>query len=755
MIQGQLEKNMKRFAIRRQGSGSPPDRRIGLLCSLCLMLASAPAAVEAQPRGETFEGKSEVTLIEVPVNVTSKSGQPVRDLTADNFRLFDSGKPQDIVDIEVVDLEVLQPSRRELKRTVDQLPSVARRHFLLLFDLSFSRPANIIKAREAARELVLEHLHPTDLAAVATFSLEHGPQLLVTFTPDRVQLARAIETLGAPELLRRGAVVDPLRFVIDIPGANGELADESFGEQGEFDAEEAISQYLSVIEFQQEKARKSYERGRITTWAKTMGSTARSLAAVDGRKHVIYFSEGFDGSLLLGRDASRNAAAAARDQRLRESGAIWFVDQDETFGNSGLQSDIATMLEEFRRADCLIQAVDIGGLRVETSIRGQSSNLATTRLHDNQDALFYVADGTGGSLFENANNLGLQLESVLDRNSVTYVLSFYPKNLKADGEFHKLKVKTAGLPRSTRISHRAGYYAPREFTDLHPMEKALLASEAIAAAAPRADLDLQVLAAPFRASPELGYVPVILEVGGKSLLAGQPTDLLRLELYIYATNRRGEMRDFVTQVVSFDLQQTRGAMAATGVKYYGHLDLVPDDYLLRVLVRNSDTGRTAVVSQDLLVPPFEQQQPGVLPPFFLEPPNRWFMVREQGENQGSLAERTSVVYPFTLDGVPFVPMARPTLTPGEASELCLVAYNLGEGSLRVDAVVKGDEGQAVEGGVFSLLERTLTGIDGVDKLRASFDPENLAPGSYALEVAVTNTVTGAVETGKIPFEVAG
>ncbi len=741
-------------AARRQGSGS--RRLVGRLCPLmAFVLFAVPFAVGAQPESETFEGKSEVTLIEVPVNVTSKSGEPVRGLTAESFRLYDSGNEQDIVDLEVVDLEVLQPSRQEVKRTLERLPSVARRHFLLLFDLSFSRPANIIKAREAARDLVLQHLHPTDLAAVATFSLEHGPQLLVTFTPDRVQLARAIETLGAPELLRQGAVVDPLRFVIDIPGASGELADESVGEQGEFDAEEAISQYLSVIEFQQEKARKSYERGRITTWAKTMGSTARSLAAVDGRKHVIYFSEGFDGSLLLGRDASRNAAATARDQRLRESGAIWFVDQDETFGNSGLQNDVASMLEEFRRADCLIQAVDIGGLRVETSIRGQSSNLTTTRLNDAQDALFYVADGTGGSLFENANNLGLQLESVLDRNSVTYVLSFYPKNLKADGEYHKLKVKTTGLPRSTRISHRAGYYAPREFADLHPMEKALLASEAIAAAAPRADLDLNVLAVPFRASPELGYVPVILEVGGKSLLVGQPTDLLRLELYIYATNQRGEMRDFVTQVVSFDLQQVRGALSETGVKYYGHLDLVPDDYLLRVLVRNSDTGRTAVASQSLRVPEFAQQQPGVLPPFFIEPPNRWFMVREQRDKPTALVEQQSVVYPFTLDGVPFVPMTKPTLTAGEPSELCLVAYNLGEGRLRVDATVRGEGGRKVDGGVFSLLERTLTGIDGVDKLRASFDPENLAPGSYTLEVAVTNMETGVVETGEIPFEVVG
>lgn len=759
----QLDRFVRRPSTRRSIHGGP-----FLWAPLFVLLWAS--AVWAQPTtkdndrlsaqnrssgSKTFKGSSQVTLIEVPVNVTSRKGEPIRNLKIDNFRLLDSGKEQEIAGMEVVDLEMIQPGREGLAQAVDQLPAVARRHFLLLFDLSFSRPSSIIKARVAARDFVLEHLHPTDLAAVATFSLEHGPQLLVTFTPDRVQLARAIETLGAPDLLRNGRVVDPLRFVIDIPSADGELVDDGFGDDGSFDSEAAISQYLSVIEFQQEQARKVYERGRISGWARAMGDTARSLAAVDGRKHVVYFSEGFDGSLLLGRDASRNAEAVARDQRMRESGAIWFVDQDETFGNSSLQSDVETMLEEFRRADCLIQAVDIAGLQVETGVEGQTSNVVGTRLNDAQDALFYVASGTGGSLFEDANNLGEQLADVLLRNSVTYVLSFYPKQLKADGELHKLKVKPVGLPRGTRVSHRAGYYAPKEFKDLHPMEKALLASEAIAAAAPREDIDVQLLISPFRASPELGYVPVILEVDGESLLAGQSTDRLRLELYVYATNTRGEMRDFVTQVLSFDLTQSGAALRRTGVKYYAHLDLTPDDYLLRVLVRNADTGRTAVLGRPLTVPRFKLAQPQVLPPFFIEPANRWFMVREQRRSTSGPAEDTGVVYPFTLGGEPFVPMARPVLDRGGQSEVCVVAYNLGRGRLQLDASVVDAAGELQGEGLLSLVERDATGIEGLDRLRATFDVQDLSPGDYSLQVGVTNLETGAFDEGSIAFKVRG
>ncbi|MEO1083267.1 MAG: VWA domain-containing protein, partial [Acidobacteriota bacterium] len=386
--------------------------RILAVAALAWLVGGAGVAqtVGAEVAGRGFDDKTAVTLIEVPVNVVDRSGSPVRGLKAEDFTIFDDGERQDIKSLEVVDLSTLSPTRAETRQVIERLPAVARRHFLLLFDLSFARPASILKARQAARTFVLEHLHPTDLAAVATFSVEHGPRLLVTFTPDRAQLARAVETLGAPGLVRRGEVADPLGFIIDAPGP-GELIDDGGLGTGGVDVESAVTQHLSVVAFQRESARKALERSRVSSWSRAMAETARSLAAINGRKHVVYFSEGFDGSLLLGRDASRDAESTAADQRLREAGTLWLVDQDNTFGNSALQNDVADMLEEFRRADCLIQAVDIAGLRVETSLDG-GGDPARGRLSDAKDALFYIADATGGTLFEDANDLGQQLEGV-------------------------------------------------------------------------------------------------------------------------------------------------------------------------------------------------------------------------------------------------------------------------------------------------------------------------------------------------------
>ncbi len=98
---------------------------------------------------------------------------------------------------------------------------------------------------------------------------------------------------------------------------------------------------------------------------------------------------------------------------------------------------------------------------------------------------------------------------------------------------------------------------------------------------------------------------------------------------------------------------------------------------MRVLVRNAETGRTGVESAALTVPPYDGTQPVLLPPIFLEAPGSWLLVRERaGENQ-----QASVVYPFTVNGEPYVPAARPALSAADTARLCLVAYNLGKGQL--------------------------------------------------------------------------
>ena len=176
--------------------------------------------------------------------------------------------------------------------------------------------------------------------------------------------------------------------------------------------------------------------------------------------------------------------------------------------------------------------------------------------------------------------------------------------------------------------------------------------------------------------------------------------------------------------MSLDISTTRDRFAETGLKYYGHLDLEPGKYLVRVLVRNADNGRTGVRTVPLDIPAYDAQDPILLPPFFLEQAQRWFLVREQR----STAFQKSVVYPFTVNGEPYVPSAFRVMKESEEVQLCLVGYNFADGQLELTSRIRALDGEAVSGGTLDLVERTVTGIDGLDKLLATFrckSPVNL------------------------------
>jgi hypothetical protein len=129
----------------------------------------------------------------------------------------------------------------------------------------------------------------------------------------------------------------------------------------------------------------------------------------------------------------------------------------------------------------------------------------------------------------------------------------------------------------------------------------------------------------------------------------------------------------------------------------------------------------------------------LLPPFFYDRPGRWFMVRE---GHGGVRQGT-VVYPFTVNGEPYVPAARPRLVADEPARLCLVAYNLGPAVFEIEGSVIDASGHPAPAGRLVAVERTITGISGLDKFVATLDPAGLAAGDYTLRVALVDPVSGA------------
>ncbi|HEX7807871.1 MAG TPA: VWA domain-containing protein, partial [Thermoanaerobaculia bacterium] len=353
------------------------SRRLWMAVFLLVMLV---APLHAQRVAETLE----ITVVEVPVTVVDRDGNPVRGLTAENFEVLDEGKRVPIEYFETVDMTTLSTSAGAT------IPPAATRHFLLLFDLANSSPGVIGRAGEAAKRFVQDQLGQRDLAAVATFTTERGARMITNFTRNRDLLVNAIETLGHPNFFKVG---DPLMISATRTGGDDGTV------SGREEIDNAIAQMARETQAMQQRIQDSEMRSRLRVQLANMGRVARALDKLHGQKQIILMSEGFDVSLVSGRE-DLNSEAARAETNAVITGEVWNVDSDKRFGSSTSTREVSDMVELFKRSDVVLHAIDIKGLRgvTDASTSGAAAKKTAESLH-------LITQPTGGTVFKNANDL--------------------------------------------------------------------------------------------------------------------------------------------------------------------------------------------------------------------------------------------------------------------------------------------------------------------------------------------------------------
>lgn len=716
--------------------------RSAFALSLVLVLTAGPLLAQkadSKPPlpGQTVREEARVVVVEVPVNVTDKNGHPVENLTAEDFEVFDDGKPQKISGFEILD------ERKGLPPAAAGEPPVnpaASRHFMLLFDLSFASARGIVAARKSSREFVVTRMKDLDTAAVATYSVETGVRLLVPFTGDRTQLAAAIDGLGMPSLMQRSP--DEMGFLVE--GGNPTATSSAFGTtSAESGVDALMADLLENMQILESKSMRAVYRDRVQRLLDSFAQLAVTLDSVPGRKHILYLSEGFDSRELSG-ETGPNAGSKIAELAIR--GQSWKVDNDSRYGNTDLRIQMQKALLLFNRSDCTIHSVDIGGLRSTVNV-SQVRNDAPV---SGQDSLFYFADQTGGEFLKNANELGPSLDQLLERTGLIYLLAFQLSRVPENGKFHALKVKVR--KGSYRVSNRTGYYEPRSNQQLTPMEKKLAMSSAIASAVPKTDIPAWVVAAAFPGDKGSGLsrVPVIVEIPGDRLLARHDQPLLNLDVFLYAVDRSGKTVDSLKQVIGVDLAKARESLQRSGIKFYSVLHLPPGEYTLRVLVRDGESGRFGVTVNALSVP--EPESPFALPPFFLDSGREWIMVKARPRG----ADDESADYPFAIGGEAFVPSALAGVKSGESTQVCVIGYNFDPGATPLDysGRILGVDGKPHGKVSLELVKASEKGErEGARKFLLRFRPSGLNPGRYALAVTLLDTKSGKASESSFPFDV--
>lgn len=705
-------------------------KRVLAVAGAVALLASGAAELAAQ---RSFGEVTDVVLVEIPVQV-ERDGKPVRGLTKDDFEVREGRKKQEIVGFEMIDLDLLG----EKGETGVDLPVSSRRHFLFLFDLSLSDPAKVARAQAAAAEFAADGLHPSDLAAVATYSSRTGITLVLGFTSDRAQLEVAVRSLGLPQLVNR--IQDPLSLTLTDLAPSGQ---EGGGPDSRgIDAEAEIAEVVQDIEGDITVASR---RNQMLAFTAGLGDVARILTAVDGQKHVVLLSEGFDASGLVGRgvqtDADRRRIAEV--SAAAAEGRIWEVGDDERFASTTDQGALKTMTDLFVQVGCSIHSVDIGGARAGGAVGGASAGAGSGSR--GQDGLFMMANQTGGSYHQNFNRLDEAMGQVLERTSVTYLLAIQPENLERDGSFHRLKIKLKNEAKGTRLVHRPGYFAPKPAAETTPLEKRLNIAGLVLGGEDGGSVRTAVLAAPYDVQSDVAYVPVLIEIDGQSLLEGVDGGIVPTEIYVYGFDASGSIVDYFTRALGLDVGQVGQALRRSGLKYWGHLELPPGDYQLRVVVRNDRTGRTGVRKTELSVPDVLGGEAALWPAMAPEPQGKWLLGREKPEEQGDFP------YPFLANGQPFIPAARPAVAAGQELTLVLAGYHLGAEPSVSASLVRSD-GTVVDCEV--ALEGAGVGGEGPDHWLARLSTGSAAPGDYTLVLTAAGS-DGGSETSEIAFVVEG
>jgi VWFA-related protein len=666
-------------------------RRLVQLTSVILLFSSAALA---QVR-ETVN----VNYVEVPVTVVDRNGDPVRGLTKDRFEVIDQGKVRPIVSFDTIDF-----ASPESMKTTSALNPAVRRSFLLLFDLTFSSPVARAKSQEAAQNFIARGMRRHDLAAVATIDVDRGFRLLTAFTTDRSLLSAAI---GNPRNFRSS---DPLQIsgqlAFEIPPQQTGPQDANRTEK-EIDESGVNSEIVRV----QTRMDESFKRGRIDREVRLLGGLARTLRMLPGRKQLVFFSEGFDPRLIEGRDA-RQIDETMQEMTQVENGETWKVDMDLRYGSSNSLSLVDQMAKICRASDVVLHAVDIQGVRV-------NNNIEKGAIINSNAGLFLLSRPTGGEVFRNSNDLTSDLEHMLRNQEVVYVLGFQPP-VTSPGKFHELKVKVKDVP-GAQVSHRSGYY---ERGTESSIERTLSSAEIILNDIPQTDIGVAALAASFPTNGK-PQVPVILEVNGADLIQNAKTPTMNVEIYLYAFDDDGLVRDRMFQLVTLDLSKLGEKLKQSGIKYYGTLSLPEGKYAIRTLVRVRETDRKGYAHTDISVP--AASDVAVLPPFFVEEPGKWLMVK------GASHDATNSGYPFQINGDPFIPSAAVHMRSGEQRQFALFVYNATPEELAWETSLHGSNGDSHEVSP-KMLEEIHRGD--VTKLMFQYAPDEKDDGLSRLDVTV-------------------
>ncbi len=432
--------------------------RVLLLLLLCCLVSDVRAYAQRPPqKQEPPAARVTTRLVQVNVVAQDRNGQPVADLTRDDFEVTEQGKPQRISVFSI------ESNRKAIGRadvlpanTFSNLPSSAgatQNFTVILFDTLNTPFADQITAK---RELIgfLQEIGPQD--RVALYGLGNSLRALHDFTGNSAALVRAIAHYGtalSSDLVRSTPLTE------DNSSAAITAQERAIVEEMDRFLNESNRLVADV-----------YLERRMSLTLQALETISYHLAALPGRKSLIWISASFPFS--YGSD-------------------IFQVNQANA-GSKNFAENIASVARAITNANVAIYPVDARGF-ISSAVSNPGTSAAAVvgsarqpqrtdqaamdQVLSSHNTMQELAERTGGRALYSTSDVKGAIQRALDDSRVTYTLGYYPSDTKLDRRFRTIKVsiKRPGV----QLKYRRGYYAiPDEPSDDAHIQNAIVAAAA-------------------------------------------------------------------------------------------------------------------------------------------------------------------------------------------------------------------------------------------------------------------------------------
>lgn len=381
-----------------------------ILSVVMLSATQAPSAAQSgDKKNDVVQSdtvlRANTRLVVTDVVATDSNGKPITDLKAEDFKVLENGRPQ-----QVANFTFHRPAAQVALRTISLPPDIvtnmpvytASSMNVILFD-----SANGDASEHAyARDELLKFLSTAEIhEPLAIFALHTDLKLLHDFTTDGKALHAAVAAYRPPASFQAGD--------------SAESRASAFSSSGNFHTSQR----------------------NIETTLNQLNALAKVLIGYPGRKNLIWLSESFP--LDLFPDIGSQLNRSGQDSRQAQTPSAKSV-MENGLDSKSYAAMVKKVSDALMNAHVAIYPVDAGGLSKDNHLAAQNT------MND-------MAAWTGGRVFLNRNDLALGMKSSLEDGSIYYTLEYYPDNKQWDGQFRAIKV-SVDRP-GVNLHYREGYYA--------------------------------------------------------------------------------------------------------------------------------------------------------------------------------------------------------------------------------------------------------------------------------------------------------